>query len=260
VETVAFSGPTAQVNYWKSTGCTTVSESGTASTSRARLARETTRVVNVYMDLSVGDFCTGTVRNYSCYTDSGSVNVSRNLGGATVEATLTCADVDTGETTCQLSKHEELQGYGDISSERYEDRSQYGSYTSHQAVPGAPVRKRHFGDDLWLRHRLDHAGRVLSVPPVGQLGLHSDLAGLVRVMFTVRTDATGGSRQRPGRHLDDARPWMIDSTASGLCRAEIAAQVEVGGVQLHCRPRGHDARRPRRAAHCRVRHGRRSPA
>jgi hypothetical protein len=37
-------------------------------------------------------------------------------------------------------------------------------------------------------------------------------------------------------------------------------QVEVGGVLSRRRPTGHDARRPRPAAHCGVRHGRRSPA
>jgi hypothetical protein len=110
-----FRGLAADVGYFQVNGCVETfvdnfGVSGRATESRAG----STKQVNLEAFVDIFDTCTGAETVLICSTDSGTVNIDRQLTTAALSGTLTCFDLFTGDEVCQLSKSETLQGTGDV--------------------------------------------------------------------------------------------------------------------------------------------------
>jgi hypothetical protein len=76
-----------------------------------------TREVSLSAFVDIFDACTGAEALLTCSSDTGTVNIDRQLTMATLSGTLTCVDFFSGEEVCSLSKSETLQGIGDVATE-----------------------------------------------------------------------------------------------------------------------------------------------
>jgi hypothetical protein len=123
VDSIRFKGLVAEAAYAQSTDCSYTNAGNFAFANRAteRGAGSQKQVdVSMYVDTYNGCGEQPISIFYICSADNATVNISSNLGGATVNAMLTCQDVNSGET-CQVSKSETLQGIGDITFVAYHE-------------------------------------------------------------------------------------------------------------------------------------------
>lgn len=113
-----FRGLAADVGYSQVNGCVQTFVENFGVNGRATESRAgSTKQVNLEAFVDIFDTCTGAETVLTCSTDSGTVNIDRNLSTAALSGTLTCFDFFTGDEVCQLSKSETLQGTGDVVTE-----------------------------------------------------------------------------------------------------------------------------------------------
>jgi hypothetical protein len=113
-----FRGLAADVGYFQVNGCVQTFVDNFGVNGRATESRAgSTTEVNLEAFVDIFDTCTGAETVLICSTDSGTVNIDRQLTTAALSGTLTCFDLFTGDEVCQLSKSETLQGTGDVSTQ-----------------------------------------------------------------------------------------------------------------------------------------------
>jgi hypothetical protein len=115
--TLRFSGLTAEAVFSQvdASGCVYTFVDNFGISGRATQSGVgSTRELNISAFVDIYDACNNTDTLLMCSSDTGSVNIDRQLTMATLSGTLTCVDFFSGEEVCELSKSETLQGSGDV--------------------------------------------------------------------------------------------------------------------------------------------------
>jgi hypothetical protein len=137
--TLRFSGLAADVGFSQvdASGCvyTFVDNfgiSGRATQSGVGSAREVT--LSAFVDIY--DACNNVDTPLICSSDTGTVNIDRQLTMATLSGTLTCVDFFSGEEVCELSKSETLQGSGDVFTQLSHVQFRQGGFMFNETFRG----------------------------------------------------------------------------------------------------------------------------